>query len=1637
MNFLTIRHAAENNLKNVDADIPHGRMTVVTGVSGSGKSSLVFDVVFREAQRRYLETFSAYARQFMGKLRRPEVGLISGLAPAVAVGQRTMAAGPRSTVGTLTEIHDDLRLLFARLGVSPDGLRLSRRMFSFNSADGACPSCRGLGVEDRIDPDLLISDPAKTLRQGALTLTTPNGYIIYSQVTMDVLDQVCRAHGFSADTPWRDLTEEQRKIVLNGSERIRIPYGKHPLESRLRWKGITAKPREEGFYRGILPVMETILKTKRNDNILRFARTLPCRACGGRRLRPESLRVTVDGRSIADFGEMTIRGLAGYFRSMKFAPADRPVGEAVTGSVLKKTDLLERLGLGYLRLDRNADTLSGGETQRIRLAAQAGSGLRGVLYILDEPTAGLHPADTARLLDLLAELRDNGNTILVVEHDEDVMRAADNLLDLGPGPGEAGGRILFSGPASELIALPRGTSPTRDYLAGDRIPPISSAKAEGTGRIWVRGARKHNLRGIDVEFRLGALNVVTGVSGAGKSTLVHHVLADRLRAGRLGPGPDADGLVLDGRAGRIIEIDSSPIGRTPRSNPATYTKISDRIRDLFAALPESRARGFDKGRFSFNVSGGRCETCQGAGLLQIGMHFLGDVDIVCPDCEGRRFNEETLEIRDRGKNIHDVLEMSVAEAAGFFAGTPRLAADLEILKRLGLGYLKLGQSSTTLSGGEAQRVKLASELSKAGSGPALYILNEPTTGLHRADIENLLTALHGLIALGRTIIAIEHHPDIIRAADHVVDLGPGSGEDGGRVVVSGSPEEIAACPESATGRALRGEFTKRAAGGAAAAPGRREADGPIVLEGVSTHNLRGLDVRFPFRKFTVVSGPSGSGKSSLVFDTLFAASRQKYIESFSAYVRALIDKGGRADFTAARGLTPPVAVGASGSFSNPRSTVGTMTEIYDYYRLLYSRAGVPPPELAGRTLSASMFSFNQEQGACPKCKGLGTMTVADPDRLITDPKKSLLTGALDGTKTGRFYGDPHGQFVAALKAAGDAAGLDFSKPWEDLTEAERDIALHGTGDRVYDIVWSYRRGNRAGDFKFRGPWKGLAGLVGEEYERKHADHRGVALKVLMKDEPCPECGGRRLKTAILGVKYRGLGIADLSALSVARSLAFFDNAGDTSRLDARSAAVTAAVRDEIVRRLGLIRDIGLEYLSLDRASASLSGGEAQRLRLAGLLGVRLTGVTFVLDEPTLGLHPRDTGKLLGLIRELAAEGNTVIAVEHDPDVIRAADHVLDLGPGAGKAGGRIVAEGSPGEIERSAASVTGPYLARRAKAPAPLPGTPGPSVEIAGARANNLRSVDVSFPSGVLTAVTGVSGSGKSSLVFDVLLASARAGRPVSCGRISGLERFTKIIPVGIEAPAESASSIPLTYLGIFDPVRGLFAATPEAAAKKMKKAHFSFLTPEGRCAACGGTGRRTVSLDFLADVSTPCEICRGGRYNSGVLDVRYRGRTIAEILDLTAVEGRSLFSDHPKIAAGLALLSEIGLDYLPLGQSLDTLSGGERQRLKLAAELMNPPKGPALYLFDEPTTGLHPSDIKQLLGLFGKLLEAGRTIVAVEHNLELIARAGHIIDLGPEGGDRGGTLVVQGTAAAVASCPRSFTGKALQDFLSPTTLRS
>ena len=1680
LDAIVVTGAHEHNLKWVDVRVPHGTLAVVTGVSGSGKSSLAFDTIAREGRRRYLETFSSYARQFLGALARPAARDIAGLPPAVAVEQSAGAASPRSTVGTMTELYDLLRLCWARLGSAPggaDGLRLERRLFSFNSPHGACPACKGLGVEDRLDPDLLVSDPSKTVRGGALRITTPTGYLIYSQVTIDVLDQVCRAHGFSVDLPWQALTPGQRDVILNGSDRIRIPYGKHPLESRMRWTGITAKPREEGVYKGILPVMEQILRQKRNANILRFVRSLPCRACHGARLRPEALAVTLGGMNIAEAAALTIDDLRRFFADAAeiFVQEDgaRHVLQEIRRQADDRCDTLQRLGLGYLTLDRESTTLSAGEAQRVRLAALAGIELQGVLFVLDEPSVGLHHHDTGLLLDVIRGLRDRGNTVIVVEHDDQTILQADWIIDIGPGAGAAGGDLLYSGPARAFVdAIQPGAahrlaeSRTRAFLTGAERITLPALRREGSGSLVVEGVTRHNLQGVRAEFRLGALNVVTGVSGAGKSTLVEE--ARRLLRGDGPPGPGS--VRASGRIDKIIEIDQAPIGRTPRSNPATYTGLFDRVRELFAAEPEAIRLAFGKGRFSFNVHGGRCEACEGAGVRQVGMQFLGTVAVACESCGGRRFNDATLSVRYRGATIQDVLEMPIADALALFADQPSIARTLGTLDALGLGYLRVGHPATMLSGGEAQRVKLASELARPGTGRTLYILDEPTTGLHPADISRLLAAIDGLVERGNTAIVIEHHLDVIKVADWVIDLGPGSGSKGGRVIAAGTPEVIAATEGSLTGAALRGVLdddgapvAQHAIAEDADAVLRRQranAAAPIRFTGISTHNLQHVDVEIPRNRMTVITGVSGSGKSSLAFDTLFAEGQRRFAGSFSTYARRFVQQDGDARFDGVSGLTPTVAIRQQAPSRNPRSTVATLTEIHDSYRLLYSRLGARMCPTCGasldggrcascgfegaHTLTAAMFSPNSEWGACPRCRGLGYTLECDPAKLVTDSSKPLAGGAMDGHKTGRFYGDPHGQHMATLAAAGSALDLDFSVPWDALGNRARDIALRGAGDRMFDVDWQYRRGARAGAHRFTSAWPGLLELVRLEYERKHAGRRGEALEPLMVSVPCGACGGGRLMPEALAVHVGGVNIHDLLSMTVDESLEFFGGIPDNRAVGSdRSGSLDADLRLDIVSRLAGLRDAGLGYLGLDRAASTLSGGEAQRVRLAAALRSGLTGVTYVLDEPTAGLHARDTRRLLGLVGELRDAGNTVVVVEHDLDVIAAADHVIEIGPGAGPHGGRVVVTGSPAVAASCAASKTGRHLqARRAASRHATRRALLPGISVRGAAAHNLRGLDVDVASGGLVAVTGVSGSGKSSLVFDVIAPSleaalssraASSAPAINCDAFLMREPFRSMVVVGAAPATASPWSNAVTHVGCFDAIRALFAAAPDAKALGLRKQDFSTSGPGGRCEACEGRGQTRVSMDFLPDVWVACEDCHGTRYGPQALSCLAAGRSIADVLAMSADEAASWArtasgGQSTVIVKSFDALIDVGLGYLRIGQPMRTLSGGERPRLALASALVARGAGRTLFLCDEPTAGLHADDVERLMGIFDRLIEAGHTVLAVEHNLDFIAGADWVIDLGPEGGTGGGQLVVAGTPETVASCVASHTGLALRD---------
>ena len=930
--YIVIKGAREHNLKNISVEIPRDKLIVITGVSGSGKSSLAFDTLYAEGQRRYVESLSAYARQFLEQMDKPDVDAIEGLSPAISIEQKTTSKNPRSTVGTVTEIYDHLRLLFARVGrphcyrcgkpiasqtvqqmvdratALPPGTRiqvlaplvrgrkgeyrkelaemarrgfvrarvdgkvvdlsapiqlhktrkhdidiivdrltirpgiesrladsletalglsdglvtllvvdgeeylfserfacpdcgisypeLTPRLFSFNSPYGACPECGGLGSLPRLDPDLVVPDSSLSLRGGAIRPWARRT----STLHLEVLEALALHHRFDLDSPFGSLPAKVRRAILYGSGEEEVKFSHDSGGGRHSF----SRP-----FEGVISLLERRYHESSSPEVRaeieEYMNLQPCEACGGGRLRPESRAVGVGGKSIVEVTALSIKEARAFFAGLELTPYEREIGERVLKEITERLEFMVRVGLDYLTLDRPAATLAGGEAQRIRLATQIGASLAGVLYILDEPSIGLHQRDNRRLLDTLRRLRDLGNTVIVVEHDRETILSGDYVLDLGPGAGVHGGYIVARGTPGEIAAHPQ--SLTGKYLSGALTIPVPERRRPVDGHyLLVLGARENNLKGIDVHFPLGLFICVTGVSGSGKSTLVAEILykalAQRLYRATDRPGRHA-GLKGAEKIDKVIEIDQSPIGRTPRSNPATYTGVFTAIRELFARVPESRKRGYRPGRFSFNVKGGRCEACQGDGLIKIEMHFLPDLYVTCQVCKGRRFNRETLEVRYKGHSIADVLDMTVGQALEFFENVPPVQAKLQTLFDVGLGYIKLGQSATTLSGGEAQRVKLSKELSRRGTGRTLYLLDEPTTGLHFADVDKLLDVLQKLVDAGNTVIVIEHNLDVIKTADHIIDLGPEGGEEGGEVVAVGTPEEVAEAAVSHTGQFLR------------------------------------------------------------------------------------------------------------------------------------------------------------------------------------------------------------------------------------------------------------------------------------------------------------------------------------------------------------------------------------------------------------------------------------------------------------------------------------------------------------------------------------------------------------------------------------------------------------------------------------------------------------------------------------------------------------------------------------------------------------------------------------------------------------------------------------------------------------------
>ena len=1839
---IRLRGARQHNLRGVDLDVPVGRMTVVTGVSGSGKSSLAFHTLYAEGQRRYVETFSAYARQFLERMDRPAVDAVEGIPPAIALERRGTLTGGRSTVATLAEVHDPLRLLWARvadlsctacgepvrpdlpatvadalqaeakgsrwvlafevgvgraaaldgtiqdlsragftrlwtsdgvvdldraaeawplegpgvvvvdrvvvgrtararlldsvetafraggerlLAIEVDGakrLRFSAGLacaacgtrhraprpatFSFNSPLGACERCSGFGRVTGVDHDLVVPLPRATLEQGAVRpFETPAHRKERSRLLA-----WARENGVPTDVPWRELPAAVRRTILEGGD------GYDGVE------GHFARLRRKSY------------KVHVRVHIARYRGYPPCPDCRGTRLGPEGRAWRVFGRTLPEVLALSVTAARALFHEegdparLVSLPADRrEVVRLLRREIEARLTCLDDVGLGYLTLDRAGRTLSGGEVQRVHLTAAIGTNLTGALFVLDEPSVGLHPQDTARLVTQLRRLVQQGNTVVVVEHDAAVLAAADHVVDLGPGAGEHSGRIVAQGTTKDLVRVPE--SITGRWLAGARSMPAPRPRPEVGASVGVKGADANNLQGVDLIVRLGELTALAGVSGSGKSTLAHDVLYLALaRAlGRPEGTPGVHAAVVGAEAlGDVVLVDQAASGASSRANPATYVGAWDAIRTLLAATPAAKSRKLAPGAFSFNVPGGRCEACQGDGLERIEMLFLSDIELVCSECEGTRFRPVVREVLWQGHSVSDLLALSVEDALALFenaqeAPARRAGAALEPVARVGLGYLRLGQRASTLSSGEWQRLRLAAALGeKRVHKPRLYVFDEPTTGLHMEDVARLLTALRHLAERGHGVLVVEHHPELLASADRLVELGPGAGAEGGRVVADGTPDEVAQ-GDTATAPFLRDPLAAIRPG-RKLPPARSRAPAGIEIRGARHHNLKDVNIDVPRDRFTVVSGPSGSGKSSLAFDIVFAEGQRRYIETLGSYARQFVGGMARPDVDHVAGIPPTVAIEQRRSRGGRRSTVATVTEISHHVRVLFARAGEAHCPLCDRPLAAQqsddladvmratarraearllapriwgrkgfhrdvleaivrhggheawvdgalvpleplpqldryaehdiaevvahlpprataaawreavaaalgqargtlgllvggeaarwyagertcpehgigvpemdprLFSHNSRRGWCPSCRGLGTEPEIDPQRVPVAPGKTLSGGALPLLRLDR---DLRKAFVREARAA---FGFSAQTRWENLPAATRNGLLAGRKRPAF--VGAAER--IAAHLRDSG--EGLRDRLGD----------------IVRDIPCRTCGGSRLRPEASAVRVGGRTLPDLLALP----LADLGPALEALDLDARAQAIAKPLLGEIRERIDLLGRLGLGYLGLDRDATTLSGGEAQRLRIAAQLGSPLRGVLYVLDEPTIGLHARDNRTLVAALRGLASRGNGLLVVEHDLETIEQADHVIDLGPGGGRHGGHIVAQGTPAELRRLADTPTGRLMARPAPTLSEGAAGSGHVLALRGFTRHNLVDVDVDVPLGALVVVTGVSGAGKSTLVHgglvpavaDVLADRRRAGG----ARLEGAEHVGRLVEVDASPLGSTPRSVPATYLGIWDDLRRLLAATPEARARGYGPGRFSFNTPGGRCPACDGRGEAVVEMTFLPDVRVPCERCDGARFEPETLEIRWQGLSAADLLGLTFEEAAEKLVDLPRVAPLLALMVDVGLGYLTLGQPSPTLSGGEAQRMRMVGELGAAARADTpgtLYVLDEPTIGLHGEDVDRLIATLRRFVERGDTVLVIEHHLDLIAAADHVIDLGPGAGAAGGRVVATGSPREVA----------------------
>jgi excinuclease ABC subunit A len=1876
---IILKKVKVHNLKDVDLELTPGEIIVFTGVSGSGKSSLAFDTIYIEGQRRYLESLSKGSRRYIKEMPKPEAEKIEGLAPTIAIEQKSIAKNERSTVGTITGIYDFLRVIFAKVGtphcpVSGEKLQsqskekiintileaynkkkvillapfaknkkssfkddfekllskgfskvyvdnnfldlsevkqldetsshsvdividrlvidkidksraiesisfaletgngfftildvdedkkeifstsaysekskksyppLSPSNFSFNHPDGACPKCHGLGHVHEFDLEKIINFDL-SIAQDCCSIASSYGTIRYK----NIYDNLAKIYKFDINTPFSKLPRRAKNAFLNGckSKYLKM-FFTHPAK-KIRW-------REYVKWNGVLHEAHKKLTNAKSDiyknRLKELMSIVVCPNCLGRRIKNYPAATTIANTHIYDICSMTIEKAHLFFDKLTLSKTDAIIADDLLKEIKKKLTFLNNVGLQYLSLERTSPTLSGGEGQRVKLAGQIGCGLVGTIYVLDEPSIGLHPYDHNKLLTTLKELKHAGNTIIIVEHDKDTIQIADTIVDVGPKAGYKGGEIIKKGSLFDILNTKN--SLTGQYLSGQKKIEIPKRK-KLKKFIEIIGANHHNLKNINTKIPLSGLVCITGVSGSGKSSLIADILypalSNILNKSKLKKAP-FEKIENINLLDKVIFVDQSPIGRTIRSNPATYIKLLGDIRELFASLPESRIYGYKPGHFSFNVKQGSCPFCKGMGFVKVDMDFMEDQQSICQQCNGKRFDSRILSVKFKGKNIYDVLQMEVKQAKEHFSSIPSISKKLNLLIDVGLDYIHLGQSSTTLSGGEAQRIKLSKELSRPSTGKTLYILDEPTTGLHFDDIKKLIEILKKLTKNNNTVLVIEHNTDFIKTADWIVDLGPGAGEKGGQITGQGTPEDIAKL-KTPTGIVLKEVLKEKPIDVKQKNYKKEKVITPdTIIQGASQNNLKNVDLKIFQNKINVFTGPSGSGKTSLAFDTIFAEAQRRYIEALPHYFRQSINLLPKPKLQSAKNLLPSIGVENSTHITNPRSTIGTLTEIYDFLRIIYANIGIahcPETKEKIKTISkeyvadkllneyknkkayilaksnlradisfedflsqlnkngflrirlngkyyeidekipfdksvknelfividrlvindnskkrlleaidiaskqyldvfyvdidkkdlffnlsfavestgksyqqitANTFSFNSDQGYCLECQGIGSI-ISDINFEGSIP--DFFDYSIDELFDLIFKRSEKKMYDLYLKYF-KKINIDPYIAICDLPKNDIDAFMHGTDKKslINNISFS---------------WKGLNTTFA--FFAKHA-HRFIRWPILalIEEKTCPLCHGKRLNPLALHVTIDKKSISDVCELSIDKTATFIDSI--YLSVPTNQKKILDEIFSQVKKRLLFLKEIGLGYLTLSRSAPSVSRGELQRAFLARQLGTSLATCCYILDEPTIGLHPKNNHLLMQALKKLQNQNNTIIIVEHDTQTIKCADYIYDFGPKAGNLGGEIVAHGTIDQIRKNKKSPTGRFLEGKEKISLPTTNRePTQFIKIENATLHNLKNISVSIPLNSFCCICGVSGAGKSTLIYSILkkaISKALLKRvsdiDLGFAKVSNLDKIDKAIYLMQDITSFTIRANVCSYSDILTHLRTFYSSLPLSKKMGLKPRNFSYNHKSGMCKNCYGLGKKTIELQYMPSVKIKCDVCHGYRLTKQSLEVTYKNKHLGHVLNMSLIEAKEFFSSFAKIVKKLDVLISVGLGYLKLGQDIATLSGGEMQRLKLAKELAKRSTNKTIYIFDEPSVGLNFQDIENLLKIFHKLVDNGHSLIIIEHNMDVLKNADYLIELGPDAGEKGGSVIFSGKTKNIIDSKKSITKKYLSSLL-------